>query len=208
MSKEGIGRGLVEAAINAYVNLDPTLREGLAEFTGKRLEISIKGTGVTFSLYFVAGGVRLVSHTGPPADVMLEATPSALLRLLMASEEGRAFPADELAVKGDVDDAQRIRSLLSRRHVDAEEVLARIVGDVAARQLGNIMRSLMDVGQRTTGTLFEDLGEFFTEESRLTPAHAELDALTTAIDSLRDDAERLDKRILRLQQRSRSEQGA
>lgn len=208
VSRGPLGGEIFEAAINTYVSLDPELQEGLAELAGKRVEISVKGTGLLFHLCFERERVRLLAHAEHPADIMLEATPFALLRLVTVIGEGHALSGSEVAVKGVVADAQRIRSLLSRRHVDAEELLSKILGDVAARQLGNLVRSLVDAGRRTTGSLLQDLGEYLTEESRITPTRAELDALTFGVDSLRDDAERLDKRILRLQQRSRSEQGA
>lgn len=208
MSRGLLGGELVEAAINTYVALDPELQKGLAELAGKRVEISIKGTAFTFHLRFETDGVRLLAQTEQPADVMVEATPFALLRLLTVTGEGNSLAGSEIAVQGEVADAQRIRSLLSRRHVDAEELLARVLGDVAAHQVGNFVRSLVDAGRRTTGALLQDLGEYLSEESRISPSRAELDALTSAVESLRDDAERLDKRILRLQQRSRPEQGA
>jgi ubiquinone biosynthesis accessory factor UbiJ len=208
MSRGLLGGELVEAAINTYVALDPELQKGLAELVGKRVEISIKGTAFTFHLRFETDGVRLLAQAEQPADVMVEATPFALLRLLTVIGEENALAGSEIAVQGEVADAQRIRSLLSRRHVDAEELLARVLGDVAAHQVGNFVRSLVDAGRRTTGALLQDLGEYLSEESRISPSRAELDALTSAVESLRDDAERLDKRILRLQQRSRPEQGA
>nr|MBS0020552.1 SCP2 sterol-binding domain-containing protein [Gammaproteobacteria bacterium] len=208
MSRGLLGGELVEAAINTYVGLDPELQNGLAELAGKRVEISIKGTAFTFHLRFETDGVRLLAQAEQPADVMVEATPFALLRLLTVIGEGNSLEGSEIAVQGEVADAQRIRSLLSRRHVDAEELLAGVLGDVAAHQVGNFVRSVVNAGRRTTGALLQDLGEYLSEESRITPSRAELDALTSAVESLRDDAERLDKRILRLQQRSRSEQGA
>jgi ubiquinone biosynthesis protein UbiJ len=202
------GGEIIEAAINTYVSLDPELQEGLATLAGKRVGISVKGTALTFYLRFETDGVRLLAPAEHPADIMIEATPFALLRLLTVIGEGHSLAGSEVAVQGEVTDAQRIRSLLSRRHVDAEELLARVFGDVAAHQVGNFVRSLANAGRRTTGTLLQDLGEYLREESRITPSRAELDALTFAVESLRDDAERLDKRILRLQQRGWSGQGA
>ena len=208
MSRGRLGGRLLEAAINTYVSLDPELQNGLAELAGKRVEICIKGTGLVFQLCFETNGVRFLVGGKHHADIMIEAKPIALLRLLTVIGGEDGLSGGEIAVKGETADAQRIRSLLDRRQVDAEELLSKIFGDVAARQIGNLIRSLMDVGEQTTGSLLQDLGEYLTEESRITPARAELDAMTFAVDSLRDDAERLHKRILRLQQRSASEQGA
>lgn len=152
--------------------------------------------------------MRFLARPEHPADIMVEATPFALVQLLAAFGEKQAFSNSDIAVKGEVADAQRIRSLLSRRQVDAEELFSKVFGDVAARQVGNLVRSVVAARRRVTGTLLRDGGEYLSEESRITPARAELEALTFEVDSLRDDAERLDKRILRLQQRSRSERGA
>jgi ubiquinone biosynthesis protein UbiJ len=206
VSSGPLGETIFETAINAYVSLDPELQEGLAEIAGKRVEISIRGTGIIFQLCFETERLRFLAHAEHPADIMLEATPFALLRLVAAMGEGPVLSGRELVIKGEVADAQRIRSLLSRRHLDAEELLSRFLGDVPARQLGNLVRSLADAGRRTTRSLLQDLGEYLTEESRTTAGRAELDALAFGVESLRDDVERLHKRLLRLEQRSRPEQ--
>ncbi len=208
VSREPFGGEIIEAAINAYLNLDPELKKGLAELAGKRVGISIKGTALNFHLSFETYGVRLLVRAERPDDIMLEATPFALFRLLTAVGDGQALSSRDFAVSGEVADAQRIQSLLSRRQVDVEELVSKIFGDVVAHQLGNAVRSLVASGRRTAGTLLQDLGEYLIEESRITPARSELNGLTSAVDALRDDTERLDKRVLRLRRRSRSEQEA
>ena len=206
MTKRPLGGEIIEAAINAYVGLDPELQAGLGKLAGKRIGIAATGTEFRFYLCFEQDGVRWVSHVEEPPDIMLEATPLALLRLLTTSAQGHGVSGAEITIKGEVAEAQRLRSLIRRRNVDPEELLSKVIGDVAARQVGNLARGLVGAGRQTTATLLQDLGEYLTEERRMTPARTELDALVSAVEDLRDDAERLDKRIRRLQQRGRSEQ--
>ena len=53
-------------------------------------------------------------------------------------------------------------------------------------------------GKSPISTLEKDLGEYLQEELRLLPVRIEIDAFLAAVDSLRDDSERLQARFDRL----------
>lgn len=195
---------LLEGAINTYLSLDPELQRGLAELAGKRVALSVRGTPIVVSLCLEQNGLRIIGTSEEPVDVTVEATPLAFMRLLRASGTDHPVFGKDITIVGEVVDVQRLQSLVRRHYVDREELLAKLIGDIGAHQIGNLWRGLVRTGRQMEDALLQDAGEYLSEEIHMTPARTELDALTLAVDTLRDDTERLAKRIGRLQ-RSRAE---
>ena len=82
--------------------------------------------------------------------------------------------------------------------IDWEELLSSYLGDPISHQLGNVSRGAKRWGRQAGDTLTQDLAEYLTEEGRFTPRRGELDAFVTAVDGLREDADRLEQRVRRL----------
>jgi len=90
--------------------------------------------------------------------------------------------------------------LLLVRHLrwDAEEDLARLVGDVAAHRLAGAVRDLATWQTDAVRRLADSLVDYAVEERRMLVKRAELDSLAAEAAQLRDALERLEKRIARL----------
>lgn len=188
---------LVEKGVNQYLRSDAYVLDGIGMLSGKRLAVSLQGTGIILYLYFGADGVGLTLESEDSVDVTVAGPPFTLLRALKDSDKQGEF-GSEVTVTGDAEVLRQLQMLLMRLEIDWEEHLSRFVGDIAAHQLGNMGRGALAWGGSTSKTLVEDLGEYLTEESRLVAARADVEALATDIDDLRDHAERLDIRIGRL----------
>jgi ubiquinone biosynthesis protein UbiJ len=100
-----------------------------------------------------------------------------------------------------MDTGRAFKSLLDNLDIDWEEQLSRVVGDVAAHQVGNVVRSAMAWGKQALDTLGRDAAEYFQEESEDLVRPAEVSEFLDQVDVLRDDAERLAARVNRLEQR-------
>jgi ubiquinone biosynthesis protein UbiJ len=74
-----------------------------------------------------------------------------------------------------------------------------VVGDVAARQVANVARGLLDWGRRASGSFAGSVAEYLQEEGRDLPTRTEVEEFLSAVDRLRDDAERLEARLVRLE---------
>jgi ubiquinone biosynthesis protein UbiJ len=103
-------------------------------------------------------------------------------------------------IEGDTTLAQQFAKALGGLDVDWEEQAARVLGDPIAHQVGQGMKGLSDWGRQTSRTLTADLKEYLEEEGRLVPTRYELDAFLAEVDTLRDDVERLEARLARLNQ--------
>ncbi|MFQ5487950.1 MAG: SCP2 domain-containing protein, partial [Gammaproteobacteria bacterium] len=135
-----------------------------------------------------------------PPHTVLKGTPLTLLKMVMETEQAQRFP-EELEIAGDVETARRFQSLLGGLEIDWEEQLSRIVGDVAAHQAGNALRTLHRWCRQAGAHLEQDTVEYLREEKDLLPYRDEMEDFLAAVDVLRDDTERLALRVERLQQR-------
>lgn len=187
----------LEATVNRYLRLDPDSPPRLAALDGKVIAIELDGLGQTVYLVPGVAGVRVVErHEGEPA-VWVRGTPLALLR------QWRGDPAvgGEVAIEGDIAVGQAFQAILARVDIDWEEQLAKAVGDVAAHRLGNLWRGLRGWGQRSADTLARDGAEYLQQELYALPPRPAVEQFLGAVDTLREDADRLAVRVERLRRR-------
>jgi ubiquinone biosynthesis protein UbiJ len=198
-----LGYAGLETALNGYLGLDPVTRQRLAALHGRTVGVEMAGLGLT--LFFTAdeAGVLQVygRHEGEP-DCWLRGTPLDLLRAGDRETGADQLFSQRVRIEGDSGLAQRFGAILGDVDIDWEEHLSRIVGDVAAHEVGSAARAARELGQRTGRTAEQNLREYLQEESRLLPTRYEVKEFLDAVDALRDDVERLAARVERLRNRA------
>jgi len=190
----------LEAVLNRNV---ADSRRALAltrQLDGRVMSLTAEGTPVAIFFHAEGGRLRLTPRHESPADASLSGTPVALLALAGPQGE-RALRGGGVRIEGDAEVAQKFRELLSEARPDVEEELARVVGDVAARQMANVARGLFDWGRKASRSLTGSVVEFLQEEGRDLPTGVEVDEFLEGVDRLRDDADRLEIRLSRLEAR-------
>jgi ubiquinone biosynthesis protein UbiJ len=190
----------LEAVLNRNV---ADSRRALAltrQLDGRVMSLTAEGTPVAIFFHAEGGRLRLTPRHESPADASLSGTPVALLALAGPQGEG-ALRGGGVRIEGDAEVAQKFRELLSEARPDVEEELARVVGDVAARQMANVARGLFDWGRKASRSLTGSVVEFLQEEGRDLPTGVEVDEFLEGVDRLRDDADRLETRLSRLEAR-------
>lgn len=189
----------LEAAINRYLRLDPAALARLAPLAGKVIAVELRGLDLTLHMLPHAGGVHLLhDYLGTP-DTIISGAPFSLLRL-GADKAGRGpLLEGAVEVRGDMEAGQRFEAVLRDIDIDWEEQLSRLVGDVAAHQVGVALRGVRDWGRRGADHLRRDVGDYLQEESTQLPRREEVDEFTAGVDHLRGDADRLAARVRRLQ---------
>jgi ubiquinone biosynthesis protein UbiJ len=94
---------------------------------------------------------------------------------------------------------------VSHERIDEiEEGLSRWVGDIAAHQVGRVLRGIAGFGRRTEQTIAADISEYLQEESRDLVTRTELEEFLAAVDEVREAADRLGARIDSLAQKDRA----
>lgn len=189
---------IIEAALNAYLNQDPEVAEGLVRVRGKRARIVLTGVGVDFCIVILGRRLEVHPVCEEAPDVELRGTPGAFARLGVEDGPGRPVLDGDVVVDGDTQVGNTLRSVLKSVEIDWEELLARRVGDITAHAMAQGVRGIGAWLKRSTTAASLDLSEYLQEEARILPSRQEVEDFIDAVDVLRSDADRLEVRILRL----------
>jgi ubiquinone biosynthesis protein UbiJ len=196
---------LAESLINRALELDPEFLESLEPLSGKLIALELSGTDLTISFSLDVDGVtfyrreevdEILGQRAP--DVGFRGSPAALLRMVGAMRRGEASFGDEVRLSGDLAALESLRDAFRRMNVDLEELLSRFVGDIAAHEMGRAARAFMSWGENMRQMLLADTGEYLVEELKVSPPKHQLEDFASEVDRLRDDVERIEKRIRRL----------
>lgn len=185
--------GPAAAAINHLLRDADWARVRLAPFAGCSVRFEIPPVSAAFTVGTDGRLLPSESQTEPAAVVRLNA--STLIRLLWLHDE---FARQEAQVEGDTAFVSALNGILSGLRWDIEEDLSQIVGDVAAHRLTQAGSGLLAWQARTASNLAHALAEYWTEEQPLLVSGEALHQFVQSVDALRDDAQRLEKRVERL----------
>ncbi|MER2553834.1 MAG: SCP2 sterol-binding domain-containing protein [Thauera sp.] len=135
---------------------------------------------------------------GDAPEVTLRLAIADLPRLLA---DGLESAMRHVRIEGNAEFAEALGFVFRHLHWDAEEDLARIVGDIAAHRLIEGGRHVIGEGRRSLERAGGSVAEYLTEESPVLVARKALPALADEVVTLRDGVARLDKRVARLERR-------
>jgi ubiquinone biosynthesis protein UbiJ len=188
----------LESILNRNVAESRRAQALARQLDGRVMSLTVEGTPLAF--FFRADGGRLAiaaRHDGP-ADASLSGTPLALLALAGPRAQG-TLRSGGVRIEGDAEVAQKFRDLLEQAQPDFEEELARVIGDVAAHRLANVARDVLGWGRKAAGSFTGSVVEYLQEEGRDLPTRVEVDEYLEGVDRLRDDTERLEAKLVRLE---------
>lgn len=189
----------LESLLNAYLAQDPESAAGLERIEGKLVAVHLEGVDVQFVLLPEQARVHVYGIVEAEPDAVIRATPLALLRVSLAEQPAAAMAAEGVRIEGDVEAGERLWRVLRAVEFDWEELMSRYIGDPLAHMLGSNARAVGTRLRRNLAHVADDLGEYVTEEARLSPARMELDGFLEAVDRLREDIDRLEARLSRLE---------
>lgn len=131
------------------------------------------------------------SHQRPSPDVTLRLSLAVLP--LFSVDPGRAMR--EVRIEGDAELAQLLGRLAREVRWDVEEDASRLVGDVAAHRLASMARNLIGYARDAAARSAEMGAAYLVDEEPTLVRKEELERFSVAVAVLRDDCERLTKRI-------------
>lgn len=140
---------------------------------------------------------RGLFHAGDKAlapDVSITLPSDLLVRLLF----DRTTLFSSVKLGGSADIAESLAFVLRNLQWDAEADLAQVVGDIPARRLARLAQTMAVAIQAAISRAAENFSEYSLEESGLLTAKRDTTEFGSAINNLRDDVARLEKRISRL----------
>lgn len=181
-------------AINHLLTQEPWAKKKLALHAGKTACLQIGGLSVTLTVS-ADGMVQKPSDNAVKPDVVITLKSSDLPTLL----QNRERVASVAQVAGDADFANTLAQLSQTLRWDMEHDLSQWVGDIAAKRLTAGVKSMQHNVQTTQRKFSEQLAEYFLEENPMLVRTQLASEFTDQINTLRDDVERLEKRIARIE---------
>ena len=184
--------------LNRNIRTTTPARELCAKLAGTVIAIRVRNTAL--AAWFVIGeeSLELVMDCDDEPDVVISGSLLTLAR--MAGESGiDALRDGSLELTGDAHTAERFQRLMAYAKPDLEEELSGVVGDIAAHRIGDIARGIRDWTRDARSTMGANIREYLQEESRDLPSRYEVDRFAERVGTLRDDVERLEARLDRLQ---------
>jgi ubiquinone biosynthesis protein UbiJ len=184
--------GQILTAGNHLLRGQPWLRQRLQPFAGRVAMLEV--FPVELLMAVTAEGELEPAGSGAAADVVVRVPLAAALGFASGDERARA----QIGLSGDPAFAAVLGGVLRELRWDVEEDLSRVVGDIAARRIVQTGQSFLAWQRQTASNILQALAEYLTEERPVLAQRHELEHWVREVDDLRDAAERLEKRIARL----------
>jgi len=181
------------AAINHLLAREAWARNRLLPFAGRNVAFQLLPLP-DLHVRILDSGMLVASEPAAVFDLTLKIPPGALPRLLARDEAA----SRSVAMEGDAELARTVELLFRHLRWEVEEDLSQVVGDVAARRIGEGGRAFAAWQRDAAERLARNFAEYWTEENPLLARPGEVRGFGAEVNALRDDVERLEKRIERL----------
>ncbi len=190
--------GALEALLNRGLAASAQARGRAQSLAGASLLVDVSGVARVRAC--VVGERLALRRAGAEdtASASITGSPASLARLALGRSAASAA-ADAVRVSGDAEVAAAFRALLDAARPDVEEELARLVGDLPARQLARVARGAGEWLRGALRTAGQNLAEYLTEESRDVVNSVELQEYLRGVDAVREAADRVEARLARLE---------
>lgn len=180
------------AAVNHVLRATPVALERLRKHAGRTLAFRVGP--FESALTVQTTGEVTPAVAGTARDLEVRISPFLLPRLAAGDEA--AFR--EIAMEGDAELAQEVSFLVRHLSWDAEEDLAKVVGDIPAHRVASALRALRGWGRDTAVRLAQGAAEYWTEESPVIASRVKVEGFVREVSELTEAVDRLEKRIERL----------
>jgi len=177
------------APLNHILGQAPWARERLTPFAGKTVQFL--AFPFDYRVTVTADGLGQPAGSAQSVDVTIAVTPATAMRFF----RGDAAAQTEAKIDGDMAFAQEIAYLARHLRWDYEEDLSKVFGDVAAHRAGEAVRGMSSWLTEAGNNLAESLRDYWVQERPMLAAPEAVEQFNRDVDQLRDDVERLEKRL-------------
>ena len=193
--------GPLLARVNRTLAETTPARELARDLENREFAVRISRSALAICLAVEDGRLVRRDVAAETPDVIVEGPLSGLVQLALAEGDMAALGDSGVTITGRADLAQKFERLLKLSRPDPEEELAGIIGDAAAHRVGETVRRLADWGRRSGSIMAANVREYLQEESRELPSRYEMDRFERDVQTLRDDVERTEARLRRLERK-------
>ncbi len=183
----------LEKTFNRYLSLDTNSPLLLKPLIGRVMGLHIQRPKISLYFAFNETGTEISSDMPEKVDTEIYASLFQLMRLKIST--GSAPVNTQFYIKGDVDTAQLFKTLLEQHHIDWEEYLSTMIGDVTAHNMVKLLKKPAAFFKKNTTKFSQDVTEYCQEETQILPSPYEVAGFRQEVDSLRLQIDRLEARI-------------
>jgi ubiquinone biosynthesis accessory factor UbiJ len=195
-----------EAVLNRSIAASTRAAALARRLEGTALQIEV-GSVARIRAAVFAGRLALMTADLSPdsseaagrADAVISGSVPALLQLLKAgrpSEQNR----HSVQITGDAEIANLYRELFAEARPDLEEELSRWIGDMPARRLSQMAKSVRTWARRARRAAGENIAEYLQEEGRDLVTKTEAEEFLRGVDGVREAVDRIEARLRRAEQ--------
>lgn len=183
---------LSAATLNHLLTQSGWALQRLNKFSGKTARFNIVPFSFAYTIREDGSVISAATDTTPDASCNI--APSLLPRLALKDESAFA----QIQSSGDAALLAEIFFLSKYLRWDAAEDISQVTGDIAAERIVHFAESAHQQVRDGARNLSEALAEYWTEERPLVAKSTHINQFIQQVDALRDDVERLEQRINRL----------
>lgn len=184
----------LEAAINAYLRLDPNTTSALAQHQALTVKIEITDWDCHFFFKPSSYGINLYEHWHTPADTVISGTFASLVHNAKEIPD-RTTSTDSITISGNAQLVEPIRHIFKNIAINWQQQLSKFTGHNLAEKIIDTTRSLSDFINHRQQRFKQQISDYALYEGQLTPTAAQLSAFTRDVQSLKQRVDNLCHRI-------------
>ena len=146
------------------------------------------------NLTILENGGLAISGESSTCDASISLSPSLALRILANDTSA----ANQVQITGNMELAKTLAKVLQGMQWDYEDDLSKIIGDIPATQVNTFAKKTFYEAKSKVINVTEMLSEYWQEENPIIAKKRHVESFIKEVDQLRDDVERLEKRIEKL----------
>ncbi|HEY8118168.1 MAG TPA: SCP2 sterol-binding domain-containing protein [Methylophilaceae bacterium] len=178
--------------LNHLINQNSWARPQLQHFAGKAVRFNIPPVSGTLTI-LEDGGLAMAGES-IEADAIVTIPLPVALRLLANDDAATTLTT----LEGDTELAAALSKVLRSMQWEYEEDLSKLIGDIPAHEFAEFGRKAVDEVKKQAFNAAEMLAEYWQEEQPLIAKKRHVEQFIKDVDALRDDTERLAKRVEKL----------
>ena len=183
------------AVINHLLVRQPMLCDKLRAHAGGVACLELGA--IQLKLAVAADGLFQRDENAEP-NVTIRIKPADLPQVMLNMEKAFSY----VSISGDADFARTISEIANELHWEPEEDLAPFFGDAAAVRIAQAARTTLSQAKSGGRKFFENMAEYLLEENPTLIYRQAGEQFTSDVAVIRDDVERLAKRIASLEKQS------
>jgi ubiquinone biosynthesis protein UbiJ len=178
------------AGLNHVLSQHPWAQQRLAPFAGKCVRLSCPPfPDLAFEI--LLPGLLGETAAGASAALIVTLRP-AILPFILSRDEAAL---EQVRMEGSAELAETVQFLLRHLSWDIEEDLSKVFGDVLAHRMVATGEAFFGWQREAATRLGENFAEYWKEERPLLARPADVAAFCRDVDALRDEVDRLEKRL-------------